>query len=95
MDESFIGAIVKMAFNWAPQCWMPCHGQVLAVAQNQALFALIGTLYGGNGINTFNLPDLRVKDENGNYYQTGQIMKDGTPYIESYICVQGIFPSRQ
>ncbi len=93
MDE-FIGTILPFAFNWAPEGWMQCHGQQLAIAQYQALFALIGTTYGGNGINTFALPDLRKKDEGGNYYRPGDIMADGTPYIESSICIEGIFPPR-
>ncbi len=93
MDE-YIGSILPFAFNWAPENWMQCHGQLLAINQYQALFALIGTTYGGNGVTTFALPDLRKKDVNGNYYQPGEIMTDGTPYIENSICIQGIFPPR-
>ena len=93
MDE-YIGSILLMAFNWAPKGWYVCHGQTLSIVQYEALFALIGTTYGGNGITTFNLPDLRKKNSDGNYYQPGEIMADGTPYIESCICVVGIFPSR-
>lgn len=92
--EEYFGAILQFGFNFSPKNWMVCHGQLLAINTNQALFALLGTTYGGNGINTFALPDLRKKDKNGNYYQVGQIMEDGTPYIESYICIAGIFPSR-
>lgn len=93
MDE-YIGTILQFGFNFSPKNWMVCHGQVLAINTNQALFALLGTTYGGNGFNTFNIPDLRKKDKNGNYYVVGQIMEDGTPYIDSYICIAGIFPVR-
>jgi len=92
--EEYIGTILKFAFNFTPQGWMVCHGQTIAINTNQALFALLGTYYGGNGINNFQLPDLRKKNKDGNYYQVGEIMEDGTPYIESYICVEGVFPSR-
>lgn len=94
MDE-FIATISQFAFNWSPEGWQVCHGQLMSISQNQALFALIGTTYGGDGIQTFGLPDLRKKNENGQYYVQGEIMADGLPYIESYICVQGIFPQRQ
>jgi microcystin-dependent protein len=57
--EAFIGTIMPVAFNFAPRGWMQCNGQVLPIAQYSALFALIGTMYGGNGTTTFALPDLR------------------------------------
>ena len=93
--EEYMGTILQFAFNFAPEYWSVCHGQIIAINSNQALFALLGTTYGGNGVTTFALPDLRKKDASGNYYIQGEIMPDGTPYIESYICVQGIFPPRQ
>jgi len=58
MDE-LIGTIMLWPLNWAPQGWYFCNGQTLSVSQNQALFSLLGTTYGGNGETTFNLPDLR------------------------------------
>jgi microcystin-dependent protein len=57
--ESFIGTIVPVAFNFAPQGWALCNGQMLSISQNSALFALVGTNYGGDGQTTFGLPDLR------------------------------------
>src|SRR6476646_9028412 len=48
-----------MSFNFAPKGWALCNGQLLPINQNQALFALLGTTYGGNGQTTFALPDLR------------------------------------
>jgi microcystin-dependent protein len=48
-----------MSFNFAPKGWAPCNGQLLPINQNQALFSLLGTMYGGNGQTNFALPDLR------------------------------------
>ena len=59
MSEPFLSMIEAFGFNFAPQGWALCAGQTLSIAQNQALFALLGTIYGGNGTTTFNLPDLR------------------------------------
>jgi microcystin-dependent protein len=57
--EPFIGEIRLMSFNFAPKGWALCNGQSLAISQNQALFALLGTTYGGDGRTTFALPNLR------------------------------------
>lgn len=59
MSEPFLGQISVFAFSFAPRGWAQCNGQLLPIAQNQALFALLGTTYGGNGTTTFALPDLR------------------------------------
>lgn len=59
MSEPFIGQIVMFAGNFAPRSWAFCSGQILSIAQNTALFAILGTTYGGNGQTTFALPDLR------------------------------------
>jgi microcystin-dependent protein len=59
MSEPFLGEIELFAFAFAPNGWATCSGQTLPIAQNQALFALLGTTYGGNGSTTFALPDLR------------------------------------
>lgn len=57
--DPFIGEIRMIAFNYAPQGWALCNGQTMSISQYQALFALLGTTYGGNGTTTFNLPDLQ------------------------------------
>ena len=57
--EAFIGTILPWPINYAPEGWAFCQGQILQVAQYQALFALIGNIYGGDGRTTFALPDLR------------------------------------
>ncbi len=59
MAEPFLGEVRIFAGNFAPRGWAFCDGQLLPIAQNQALFALLGTTYGGDGIRTFALPDLR------------------------------------
>lgn len=59
MSEPFIGQIMLVGFNFAPRGFATCDGQLLPIAQNQALFSLLGTTYGGNGATTFQLPDLR------------------------------------
>ena len=58
-SEPFIGEIAMVGFNFAPVGWALCNGQLLAISQNTALFSLLGTTYGGNGMTTFALPDLR------------------------------------
>ena len=59
MSEPFLGMIATFGFNFAPRGWALCNGQILSIAQNTALFSLLGTTYGGNGQTTFALPDLR------------------------------------
>jgi len=59
MGEPFLSEIRIFAFNYAPRAWAFCNGQLLPINQNQALFSLLGTTYGGNGQTTFALPNLR------------------------------------
>lgn len=59
MADPFIGEVRMAGFGFAPQGWATCDGQLMPISQNQALFSLLGTTFGGNGINTFALPDLR------------------------------------
>jgi len=59
MSTPFMGQIEIFSFNFAPKGWTQCNGQLLPINQNQALFSLLGTMYGGNGQTTFGLPDLR------------------------------------
>lgn len=62
MAEPFLSEIRVFSFNFPPKGWAFCNGQFLPINQNQALFALLGTTYGGNGQTTFALPDLRGRD---------------------------------
>jgi len=78
--DFYLGFIAAFGFNFAPLGWLTCQGQVLSIAQNNALFALLGTTYGGNGQTTFSLPDLRGRTLIGmgqgpglSPYQQGQV----------------------
>ncbi len=79
-DAFYMGTIALVAFNFAPPGWASCDGQILPIAQNSALFTLLGTTYGGNGQTTFALPNIKASN-----------LQDGLNYI---IAVQGIYPSR-
>ncbi len=59
MGEPYLGEIRLIGFTFAPRGWAECNGQLMQINQNQALFSLLGTQFGGNGIQTFALPDLR------------------------------------
>lgn len=76
--DFFLGTISAFGFNFAPYGWMQCNGQLLPISQFSALFALLGTAYGGNGVSTFGLPNLAGHVANGqgqlaggNYYTMG------------------------
>ena len=78
-QDPFLGEIGLVAFNFAPRGWALCNGQIMSIAQNTALFSLLGTTYGGNGTTTFQLPDLRKQAPGGTTYA---------------ICYSGVFPWR-
>jgi microcystin-dependent protein len=61
VSEPFVGEIRMFGFNFPPQGWALCDGQLLSISQNAALFSLLGTTYGGDGESTFALPDLRSR----------------------------------
>lgn len=78
--EGYLSEVRMFAGNFAPRAWMFCQGQVLAISQFDALFALVGTTFGGDGQTTFNLPDLRSRTviHNGqgaglSFYALGQM----------------------
>ena len=75
MSEPFLSEIKIVAFNFPPKGWALCNGQQLPINQNQALFALLGTTYGGNGQTTFALPNLRgqVPIHMGNGHTLGEV----------------------
>jgi microcystin-dependent protein len=75
MATPFIGEVKMVAFTFPPKGWAFCNGQLLAIAQNQALFSILGTTYGGNGQTTFALPNLqgRVPLHMGNGFTEGQV----------------------
>ncbi|ATE72338.1 phage tail protein [Lysobacter capsici] len=79
MTEVFLGQIMTVGFNFAPKGFALCNGQLLPIAQNQALFSLLGTMYGGNGTTNFALPNMQSRTPVG----AGQSVDGGwnpTPY---------------
>jgi microcystin-dependent protein len=59
MSDQYLGEIRMVGFNFAPDGWLACNGQILSISQNAALFSLLGTTYGGNGTSTFAVPNLQ------------------------------------
>ena len=78
MSEPFLAEVRIVAFNFAPRGWAFCDGQILPISQNQSLYSLLGTTYGGDGRTSFALPDLRgrtpihVGSSNGSIHLLGQ-----------------------
>lgn len=86
MDEELMGVIKVFAGNFAPRGYMFCNGALVSIAQNQALFSIIGTIYGGDGITTFALPNLNGRapigigtSTTGQSYALGEM--GGTPQV--------------
>jgi len=75
--DNYLGEIRLFGGNFAPVGWLVCNGALLSIAQNEALFTLLGTQYGGDGITTFAIPDLRGRIAVG----TGQISGGSTNYV--------------
>src|SRR4051812_21930814 len=80
MAQPYIGEIRMIGFNFPPVGWMLCQGQTLPISENDALFTLIGTTYGGDGQETFNLPNLQSRvpihqgtGKSGTTYQMGEM----------------------
>ena len=86
--DPILGQVTYFPWLWTIEGWMICRGQVLQISQNAALFALLGTSFGGDGRQTFALPDLRPK-ENGvpREWNHGELVPQ--------IAIRGIFPPRQ
>jgi microcystin-dependent protein len=85
MSEPFMGEIRCVGFNFVPRGWARCQGQTLSIQQNAALYSLLGTTYGGNGVSTFNLPNLdgriprglQISNRNSTPVENDQIMFGG------------------
>ncbi|WCM61968.1 phage tail protein [Paenibacillus polymyxa] len=78
--EPYLGEITMYPYMFAPKGWLKCEGQILSISQNSALFSLLGTNFGGDGMNTFALPDLRGASP--------------LPNVNYYIATEGSYPSR-
>lgn len=81
MSDAILGEVRAMPYDYAPQGWAPCNGQLLQIAGNPALFSLLGPTYGGDGRTTFALPNLPPLEG-----------KEGA--LEYCIAIQGMFPQR-
>ena len=75
-SDPYLGQIAFVPYNFVPKNWAACNGQLLSIAQNQALFSLLGTMYGGNGTTNFALPDMRGRV----LVHEGQTSGGGTTY---------------
>lgn len=69
--EGYIGVVTTVAYDFAPKNWAACNGQLLAIAQNQALFSILGTTFGGNGVTTFALPNMQSRTALGTGFGGG------------------------
>jgi microcystin-dependent protein len=81
--DTYMGTIMLFAFSYAPddeQGWTTCEGQILTITQYQALYSIIGTVYGGDGVKTFALPNLRGAEP--------------LPNMKFYIATKGLYPPR-
>lgn len=78
--DVYMGMVALFANNYAPKGWAFCEGQILPIAQNTALFSLLGTMYGGDGRTTFALPNLKGKEPD--------------PNMHYCIALNGIYPPR-
>ena len=85
MSEPFVGEIRCFGFNFAPSGWATCNGQLMPISENEALFNLIGTTYGGDGQSTFALPNLqsRVPIHTGTYSDGTNFIQGATGGVES------------
>lgn len=80
MEDVLIGTIQLFPYGFIPMGWLTCEGQVLTIAQYQALYALVGTTYGGDGRATFAVPNLKGAEP--------------LPQMKYFIALEGFFPSR-
>lgn len=87
--EPFIGQISVVSFNFAPRGWALCNGQTMPIALNQALFSILMTTYGGDGVSTFKLPDLRGRAAAGVGSQYPLGMQQG---LEGVALIAGQMP---
>lgn len=86
--DNYLASIVEMALYWTPDGFLPCDGRKLPIKNNEALYSLLGSNYGGDGVHDFALPDLRPVDANGarRDWKYNEIRK--------MIVVNGMYPTR-
>ena len=92
MSEPFLGQLMLVSFNFAPKGFAMCNGQLLPINQDQALFSLLGTTYGGNGVQTFGLPNLQGRTPIG-YASNGSVALGQVSGEESHTLLLNEVPS--
>jgi len=80
--DSYVGTVSQFAGSFVPRHWAPCNGQLMSIRNYTALYSIVGTIYGGDGVNTFALPDM---NDRTSQYQDKPIW---------HICIEGTFPQR-
>ncbi|WP_176057042.1 tail fiber protein [Paraburkholderia sp. BCC1876] len=95
MSDPYLGEIRMVAFDFAPYGWALCQGQLLPLSQNQALFSLLGTLYGGTGTSTFGLPNLASRSPVGTGQGAGltQIVTGQSSGLEQFTMTSAQLPT--
>lgn len=81
MSEPFLSEIRMFGFGWPPRGWAQCDGQILPINQNQSLYSLLGTTYGGDGRTSFALPDMRSRTPAGDDAELGLGVKVGVDQV--------------
>ena len=90
MSQPFIGEIRPFGFNFAPAGWAFCFGQLMPISQNTALFSILGTTYGGDGMQTFALPDLRGRVP---VHVSNQVLLGESAGVETVTLTQSQLPA--
>jgi microcystin-dependent protein len=95
MSQPYVGEVRAVGFNFQPINWNYCNGQLIAISENNALFNLIGTTYGGDGQNTFALPNLqsRIPVHQGTLQGGGTYIIGATGGVESVTIVSASYPA--
>lgn len=108
MPEAYLGEIRLFAGDFAPRGWALCHGQLVRIEENTALFSILGTMYGGDGRTNFALPDLRdrtpvhpgpgsrvgMRREGAGVAAGNDERLPSTLAMNYIICLQGVYPDR-
>jgi microcystin-dependent protein len=94
MSAPYLGELKLVAFNILPRFWLPCDGRSVSIAQNSALFSLLGTYYGGDGVSNYSLPDLRGRIAVGGALGDPSSLQIGTRGgEETHVLIPGEVPS--
>ncbi len=90
-QEAYLGDIKLTGVGFSQRGWLHCEGQTMSIAENSALFSLLGTTYGGDGRTTFKLPNLKKAEA---VLRKAAGVKEDSAFLRYMICTSGVFPSR-